>query len=43
MCFFFFLGLVVILGLVRGEFKELWNYGIEELEFFMLEDFLFVV
>ncbi|KFK37150.1 hypothetical protein AALP_AA4G219600 [Arabis alpina] len=26
------LGLAVILGLVRGELKELWNYGIEESE-----------
>lgn len=26
------LGLAVILGLVRGGLKEIWNYGIEESE-----------
>ncbi|XP_010508474.1 PREDICTED: signal peptide peptidase-like 3 [Camelina sativa] len=32
------LGLVVILGLIRGELKELWNYGIEESESHTPED-----
>ncbi|ANM63260.1 unnamed protein product [Arabidopsis thaliana] len=32
------LGLAVILGLVRGELKELWNYGIEESESHTPED-----
>ena len=38
MCFFLSLGLAVILGLVRGELKELWNYGIEESESLTPED-----
>nr|AAM14939.1 unknown protein [Arabidopsis thaliana]AAM15159.1 unknown protein [Arabidopsis thaliana] len=33
-----YLGLAVILGLVRGELKELWNYGIEESESHTPED-----
>ncbi|KAL0739913.1 hypothetical protein Bca4012_081426 [Brassica carinata] len=32
------LGLAVILGLVRGELKELWNYGIEDSESNTQED-----
>jgi len=37
MCFLS-VGLAVILGLVRGELKELWNYGIEESESHTPED-----
>ncbi|CAH2058262.1 unnamed protein product [Thlaspi arvense] len=32
------LGLAVILGLVRGELKELWNYGVDESESHTPED-----
>ncbi|WZY90961.1 hypothetical protein YC2023_047696 [Brassica napus] len=32
------LGLAVVMGLVRGELKELWNYGIEATESYTPED-----